>query len=345
MRFINKLLIFTYKILVNLKYIFLLKNLLKQGKFKDTNTILNNNNHFLSFHLKKDKVYLLKVIKRKVKFSSGLFYISTEQETNQILAPGDIPITEKKYITKLNKNKILLRKNQIFVQKTINKINYITSSSNQMISIGTGLIPFLEHNDANRALMGSNMQRQAVPLLFKQIPLVTTGIEKRIAKDSESTKSASKSGLIKDITNKKILIHVPNEKNNLKYLTKTMIKKMPSKHIKTNNILTYKILKHSIEKEKKTNQNTFFKQKINVKKKEWIQKGQTFIDGSGTLIGELALGKNILIAYMPYNGYNFEDAIVISKRLVDENVLTSIHIKKYKTFIINNETEEVRMKY
>lgn len=240
---------------------------------------------------------------------------------------------------------MLLRKNQIFIERKTNEIDYLTSSPNQMISIGTGLIPFLEHNDANRALMGSNMQRQSVPLLYKQIPLVKTGMEEKIAKNSESTISTNKSGLIKDITSKKIIIHTSEEKSNIKYLTKTLSKKINIKNKINKNILFYNIIKYSIEKEKKTNQNTFFKQKFNIKKNDWIKKGQTFIDGSGTLLGELALGKNILVAYMPYNGYNFEDAIVISKRLVDENILTSIHIKKYKTFIINNETEEVRMKY
>lgn len=278
-------------------------------------------------------------------FQNGLYYISAEQEINQILAPGDITIIKQKYIINSQNKKIFLRKNQVFIQKTTNKINYIMSSPNQMISIGTGLIPFLEHNDANRALMGSNMQRQAVTLLFKQTPLVKTGLEERIAKDSESTLSANKSGLVKDITNKKILIQIAKNKKYRKYITKALSKKIKIKQKINKIIKTHEITKQVVEKEKKTNQNTFFKQNFIVKKNEWIKRGQTFIDGSGTFLGELALGKNILIAYMPYNGYNFEDAIVISKRLIDENILTSIHIKKYKTFIINNETEEVRIKY
>nr|YP_009145381.1 RNA polymerase beta subunit [Cryptoglena skujai]AKL39006.1 RNA polymerase beta subunit [Cryptoglena skujai] len=284
-----------------------------------------------------------KVIKRKIMFKNGLYYISAEQETNEILAPGDVAIIKKKYILNSKNDKILLRKNQTFIEKKTKKINYITSSPNQIISIGTGLIPFLEHNDANRALMGSNMQRQAVPLLFKEIPILKTGIEERIAKDSESTISANKSGLVKDITNKKILLEISYEKENTKYTTKTLTKKIKTKQKMNKLTKNYEIIKHVIEKEKKTNQNTFFKQKFFVKKNEWIKKGQSFIDGSGTLLGELALGKNILIAYMPYKGYNFEDAIVINKRLVDENILTSIHIKKYKTFIINNETEEEKI--
>jgi DNA-directed RNA polymerase subunit beta len=218
---------------------------------------------------------------------------------------------------------------------------------NQIISIGTGLIPFLEHNDANRALMGSNMQRQAVPLIRKEKPIVQTGLEKRVAKDSQSTISAKKSGIIKYVSKKKIIIHeIPNA------LTKpttsiTLLKKIKNK-LKGKKAIKFKSKKkekHELQQIKKSNQNTIIFQNPTIKENQWIEKGQLIADGTGTNKGKLSLGKNLLIGYIGWEGYNFEDAVVINERLIYEDILTSISIKKFKTFLVNNEIGEVRARY
>lgn len=218
-----------------------------------------------------------------------------------------------------------------------------------MISTGTGLIPFLEHNDANRALMGSNMQRQAVSLVKKEKPFVRTGLEKAVAKNSESTIIAKNSGVVRYTNHKKVIIYETNqsfENNNYEKLNFSIIKKIKNRISKnpTKISKTFKERVYELEKARKSNQNTFLQQKKIVEKLQWVEKGETIADGNGTYNGELTLGKNLLIGYIGWEGYNFEDAIVINERLVEEDILTSIHIKKYKTFLINNEAGEVRTK-
>lgn len=221
-----------------------------------------------------------------------------------------------------------------------------------MISTGTGLIPFLEHNDANRALMGSNMQRQAVPLTKKEKPAVKTGLEIRVAKDSETTITAKNSGVVRYVNHKKIVVYENSEEFILKTYgkkkhTKSIMKKIKEKS-KIDPIKRFKIFNkriYELDKVKKSNQNTYIQQIPIVEKMQWIKKGQTIADGSGTYNGELTLGKNLLIGYIGWEGYNFEDAIVINEKLVEKDILTSTHIKKYKTFLINNEAGEVRTKF
>jgi len=171
----------------------------------------------------------------------------------------------------------------------------------QVVSVAASLIPFLEHDDANRALMGSNMQRQAVPLLFPESPLVGTGMEEVAAYDSGVCVIAKKSGIVTYVTSGEI--HVKNDSGETD---------------------VYKLLKM-----RRTNQDTCFNQKPIVKLGERVEAGQVIADGPSVDKGELALGKNVLVAYMPWNGYNFEDAIILSERLVKEDVFTSIHIKEF----------------
>lgn len=215
-------------------------------------------------------------------------------------------------------------------------------SRNQPMSIGTGLIPFLEHNDANRALMGSNMQRQALPLLKRELPLIETGIETQICKSSQTTKLAEVSGIVTLVTNQQIIIK--------SILSLPRIKKNPCIQLKYKNLfkkikgLNYKQIKYIVDQPKKSNQNTFIQQQPFIKNKEWVKKGQILTDGNATIQGKLALGKNLLIAYMSWQGYNFEDAVVINKRLVDENIFTSIQLKKQKIFITNEEKQELRIR-
>lgn len=189
--------------------------------------------------------------------------------------------------------------------------------------------------------MGSNMQRQALPLIKKEKPLIETGTEKQIGKASQTTKTAKKSGIIKYISNKKAIVEeIKKEwknKNNSSILTKYK-KQFKNKRIKN---LKCKQQIYELESLRKSNQNNLIQNKSIVKNKEWIKKGQIIADGTGTQLGKLALGKNLLIAYMSWEGYNFEDAIVINERLVYEDVLTSIHIKKHKIFLLKNKKEGV----
>lgn len=224
------------------------------------------------------------------------------------------------------------------------KINFISTTSTQIISIGTALIPFLEHNDANRALMGSNMQRQAVPLIRREKAIVQTGLERQIAQSSDSTLFAKESGLIKFKSSNKIIIQEKYDKEN-KIIKNNCSLRKTIKNIKNKSLEGTKIRTYNLEKTKKSNQNTIVYQSPTVKQNQWIKKGQIIADGTGTYNGEVALGKNLLIGYIGWEGYNFEDAVVINRRLIEEDILTSIHIKKYKTFLVNDNIGEVRTKH
>lgn len=239
-----------------------------------------------------------------------------------------------------NLNKLLLNSKSKYKKKY--SINSICSL--QMISMGTSLIPYVEHNDANRALMGSNMQKQALCLIKKELPILGTGTEKLISNISGSNIISKKSGIVKYASMKKIIVHenlnITYKKiKNVKKCTKSFFNKIKNinNRIKYNNYIkrTY-----FLKKEKKSNQSTYKYQIPLVEKNNWIKKGEIIAEGLGTKSGNLSIGKNILIAYMPFKGYNFEDAIIINKTLVKKNTFTSIHIKKYKTFITKNETGE-----
>jgi DNA-directed RNA polymerase subunit beta len=247
-------------------------------------------------------------------------------------------------------NKAYIRKNNDFKIMKASKIDFISISNNQMISTGTSLIPFVEHDDANRALMGSNMQKQAVPLVHKEIPKIQTGLERTIGKNSEYTTIAKTSGLTKYSSNKKTIIY-----DNLKFRGEMLLNtekdvqekikiKISKNKIKLK-FLNYNKKTYKIETLKKSNQNTQIAQIKLIQKGEWVKKGQILCDSNGIKNGTLAIGKNLLLGYICWEGYNFEDAIVISERIVDENVLTSLHIKKYKTFIVKKGNEDVRMNF
>nr|YP_010700416.1 RNA polymerase subunit beta [Phacus arnoldii]WCH63545.1 RNA polymerase subunit beta [Phacus arnoldii] len=220
-----------------------------------------------------------------------------------------------------------------------------TISSIQIISLGTSLIPYLEHNDANRALMGSNMQRQAISLIKKESPIVGTGVEKIIANTSESTIKSQNNCLIKYTSSKKIIVHEKIKIINpiykkLNKFSKNFLKKITKITKKNEKYKKYIKKTYYLKRNKYSSQNTLQNQTSNLNNNEWSKKGRIIADGSATNNGELNIGKNVLIGYMPWHGYNFEDAIVISERLVKENIFTSIHIKKYKVFLIKNETGE-----
>ena len=189
-------------------------------------------------------------------------------------------------------------------------------SPKQLVSVAAGLIPFLEHDDANRALMGSNMQRQGVPLLQSEAPFVGTGIENRVAIDSKTVEIASIDGIIASVDSRQIVLtkdgKLPEKVHNLK----TDEKK---------GIYVYKLRKFM-----RSNAGTCFNQKPIVVKGQPVKKGEVLADGASTDSGELAIGRNILVAFMPWNGYNFEDAILISEKIVKEDIFTSIHIDEFE---------------
>nr|WCH56123.1 RNA polymerase subunit beta [Calliblepharis sp.] len=226
-------------------------------------------------------------------------YLTADEEDYLRIAPADVSINQNNYI----KNQVIpVRYRQEFITATINQVDYIAVSPIQVISAATSLIPFLEHDDANRALMGSNMQRQAVPLLYTEKPIVGTGLESKVARDSRMVVISKTSGVVSYVSGTKIGVQ--------DYSGRT--------------------IHYRLKKYYRSNQDTCINQKPIVWPGEKIIIGQTIADGASTDGGEIALGRNILVAYMPWEGYNYEDAFLISERLVYEDIYTSIHIERYE---------------
>ena len=235
-------------------------------------------------------------------------YLSAEEEENQMIAQASIPVDENGKITS---EKVIARQEGDFPVIDPSQVNYTDVAPNQISSISASLIPFLEHDDANRALMGSNMMRQAVPLLRPQAPIVGTGLERQVASDSRVLVNASGSGVVKYVDATKITIKYDRTDE------QTLVSF-------DSNIVTYPLTKF-----RKTNQGTSVNLKAIVKKGDKVKKGQVLTEGYATQNGELALGRNMKVAFMPWKGYNFEDAIVISEKVVRNDVFTSIHIDEY----------------
>jgi DNA-directed RNA polymerase subunit beta len=248
-----------------------------------------------------------RVINGKVLKTGNPIYLTAEVEDLYKIAPADIAINKNNYLTKTS---ISVRYKQDFINVMPSEVDFIAISTIQVVSVAASLIPFFEHDDANRALMGSNMQRQSVPLIFPQKPIVGTGLENQIAIDSGMTLNAQKSGIVSLVTANKIVIKDNNNQQTI-----------------------YKLQKYL-----RSNQQTCINQRPIVWKGEKIKSGQILTDGPAITSTELALGQNILVAYMPWQGYNFEDAILISERLVYDDIFTSIHIERYK-IEINRNTE------
>lgn len=235
-------------------------------------------------------------------------FLAAYEEENFVIAQSTPTDSKGKIIS----DRIIARyKNDIQIVKP-SDVNYIDVSPRQIISVSASLIPFLEHDDANRALMGSNMQRQAVPLIFTQAPLIGTGMESKVSLDSGAVVIAERGGIVEEVDAERIVIKVNPEEINVKDPLDMGID-------------VYKLLKFA-----KTNQNTSINQRPIVYKGQTVKKGDCIADGQSTFMGELALGKDLLVCFMPWRGYNFEDAIVISERLVKEDVLTSVHIEELK---------------
>ena len=251
-----------------------------------------------------------RVINGKIIKTGQPIYLTAEIEDFYKIAPADIATNKDIYLVK---NVIPVRYKQDFVNVTPSEVDFIAISTVQVVSIAASLIPFFEHDDANRALMGSNMQRQSVPLILPQKPIVGTGLENQIAIDSGMTLNAQKSGIVHNVTATTIVIKHENGSK-----------------------LNYKLQKYL-----RSNQQTCINHRPIVWKGEKIKSGQILTDGPAITNSELALGQNVLVGYMPWQGYNFEDAILISERLVFDDIFTSIHIERYKIEIDrNSETSE-----
>ena len=250
---------------------------------------------------------------RKVKdgvvdLKSDPTYLSAEEEENKLIAQSNINVDKS---GKIIDDKVIARQEGDFPLTEPTNVHYTDVAPNQIASISASLIPFLEHDDANRALMGSNMMRQAVPLLLPQSPIVGTGLEKQVASDSRVLINAEADGVVEYVDANEITIKY--NRNKAEVLTSFDSEKV-----------TYKLTKF-----KKTNQGTCVNLKSIVSKGDKVSKGQVLCEGYATNNGELALGRNIQVAFMPWKGYNFEDAIVISEKVVRDDVFTSIHIDEY----------------
>jgi DNA-directed RNA polymerase subunit beta len=235
-------------------------------------------------------------------------YLSAEEEEDQLIAQASIPVDESGKITS---EKVIARQEGDFPVIDPSQVNYTDVAPNQISSISASLIPFLEHDDANRALMGSNMMRQAVPLLRPQAPIVGTGLERQVASDSRVLVNATGSGVVTYVDANKITIKYDRTDQ------ETLVSF-------DSNVVDYPLTKF-----RKTNQGTSVNLKAIVQKGDKVKKGQVLTEGYATQNGELALGRNMKVAFMPWKGYNFEDAIVISEKVVRNDVFTSIHIDEY----------------
>ena len=226
-------------------------------------------------------------------------YLTADEEDNFTVAQANEPLIDNKYFVN---DRVSCRRREDITEEVKEKIDYMDVSPKQLISVATALIPFLENDDTNRALMGSNMQRQAVPLLAPENAIVATGIERRIAYDSGVMVNAKEAGVVKSVASD--MITVTEDDGTVR--------------------------EYKLKKFERSNQGTCLNQRPIVDRGERIEKGQTIADGPSTKNGELALGRNILVGFMSWEGYNYEDAILLSEKLVREDVFTTIHIEEYE---------------
>ncbi len=233
--------------------------------------------------------------------TSELDYLSADEEDRYRIAPGDLRRDVE--TGAIIGNAVPVRYRNDFTTTTADTVDYVGSSPIQIVSVGTSLIPFLEHDDANRALMGANMQRQAVPLVHTQRAAVGTGLEKRVALDSGMCMKTTVAGTVEKVTG--VFVDVRDDETN-------------------------KVIRHKLMKYVRSNQDTCLNQTPIVSEGDVLKLGDVIADGASTKDGELALGKNVLVAFMPWEGYNFEDAVLISERLVQDDVFSSIHIEKFE---------------
>src|SRR5712675_855036 len=270
---------------------------LRQGDYLEIEEARKQNEQ-----LKKDK-------KRTMDLAPFSFYLSAWEEDRNTIAQANIELDAKLNIVQ---DVVDARRQGNFVLVNKSEVDYVDVSPKQLVSVAASLVPFLEHDDANRALMGANMQRQSVPLLVAEAPLVGTGMEGVTARDSGAVILAKRNGIVDSVDSERIIVRVEGEHH------PTQLSREVGSDI-------YQLIKF-----KRSNQNTCINQKPIVRQGDRVIKGQVIADGPCTEQGELALGRNVLVAFMPWRGYNFEDAILISEKLVREDYYTSVHIEEYE---------------
>src|SRR6266511_2322120 len=249
----------------------------------------------------------------KGRVTGHIDYLTADREEAFIVAQANAPIDDRGNFTT---DRVTCRCKGDFIDVEPARVDYMDVSPKQLVSVAAGLIPFLEHDDANRALMGSNMQRQAVPLIVTEAPLVATGLEDRVARDSRAVIVAAEGGKVASVTGNQIIV--------------TRDGKVPEGKKKIRQDPQEGTYVYHIRKFMRSNAATCINQKILTERGDTVKKGQVIADGPCTAGGELALGRNVLCAFMPWNGYNFEDAILISERIVKDDVFTSIHIDEFE---------------
>ncbi|MGH7927131.1 MAG: DNA-directed RNA polymerase subunit beta, partial [Candidatus Binatia bacterium] len=237
--------------------------------------------------------------------SDRIRYLSALEEEDHVIAQANAPIDGR---GAFSVDLVSARKGGEFVMARPEEVNFMDVSPNQLVSVAASLIPFLENDDANRALMGSNMQRQAVPLLRTEAPLVGTGMEKTVARDSGVTVVAQRDGVVESVDSTRIVVKADKPSG-----------------ARDTGVDIYNLVKYQ-----RSNQNTCINQRPIVVVGDQVTAGDVMADGPATEMGELALGRNVLVALMPWGGYNFEDSILISERVVKEDIYTSIHIEEFE---------------
>jgi DNA-directed RNA polymerase subunit beta len=260
--------------------------------------------------IEKDRVEELneELKRRKVTYEPYCFYLSAWEEDKYVVAQANVSLDER---LKITTELVNCRQAGNFVLKSRDEVDYVDVSPKQLVSVAASLIPFLENDDANRALMGSNMQRQAVPLIRGDAPLVGTGMERVTARDSGAVVLCKREGIVDQVDSERIIVRVESDHSGVL-----------SREVGAD---IYQLIKF-----KRSNQNTCINQKPLTRVGDRVKKGQVLADGPCTERGELALGRNVLVAFLPWRGYNFEDAILVSEKLVKDDYYTSIHIEEYE---------------
>ncbi len=261
----------------------------------------------LATYARVNSLGLLEAPYRKVenrKVTDRIDYLTADEEDKYIIAQANAQIDKKGYLAT---DRVLSRYKGDFHFIPSEEVNYMDVDPIQTVSVSAGLIPFLEHDDSNRALMGSNMQRQAVPLVSPEAPLVQTGMEQVVAKDSGATVLAARDGVVDSVSGESIIVKAYSQDS-----------------------LLDEIDYYPLQNFTRSNQSTCIHQRPIVKEGQKVKKGDILADGPGIANGKLALGRNVLVAFMPWEGHNFEDAILISERIIKEDIYTSIHIEEFE---------------